>query len=52
LPDDTPEFQPIGLTRADLVSNVMRDLVAREALSGVARRTHAGLSEHGIRDTL
>lgn len=36
LPDDPPEFKPTGLTRADLVSNVMRDLVAREALSGIA----------------
>ncbi|MCC8953380.1 gamma-glutamylcyclotransferase [Bradyrhizobium sp. Pear77] len=36
MPDDPPEFQPNELTRENLVSNVMRDLVAREALSGVA----------------
>jgi len=36
LPDVPPELQPAGLTRADLVGNLMGDLVARETLSGIA----------------
>jgi hypothetical protein len=33
---DRQEFQPPRLRREDLLSDVMRDLVARQALSGVA----------------